>query len=74
MSRPIEAVLADRTDAWMALDGVTGTGIGLCDDEPCLVVFALRDTEALRRALPERAEGYRVDIRVSGPFRARDSM
>lgn len=72
--RSIEAVLADRTEGWMAVPGVTGTGIGLCDEDPCLVVFVARDTGAVRRRIPEITEGYAVDLRVSGTFRARDSL
>ena len=71
-SRPIETVLAERTEEWMALEGVTGTAIGLCDDEPCIVVFLLRDSEELVRQIPTSVEGYPVDIRVSGTFRALD--
>lgn len=72
--RPIQAVLADWTESWMTVPGVTGTGIGLCEGEPCLVVFVARDTEAVRSRIPDNVEGYAVDFRVSGPFRARDSL
>ena len=73
-AKAIEAVLAERTEQWMSIAGVTGTGIGLCDDQPCLVVFINRDTEELRERIPERVEGYVVDFRVTGEFTAQDSV
>lgn len=73
-SRPIEDVLEERTPEWMSRRWVVGTGIGLCDGSPCLVVFVDGDVERLRRELPERVEGYRVDLRRSGRFEARDTI
>lgn len=70
-SRPIEEVLAAHTDEWMALDGVVGTALGACDGTPCLVIYATEDS--VRARMPEEVEGYRLDVRVTGPFQARDS-
>ena len=70
--RSIEAVLAAETDRWMAMQGVQGTALGLCDDEPCIVIFAT--DPAVREAIGEEFEGHRVDIRVTGEFRALDSI
>jgi len=70
-SRPIEEVLAAHTDAWMALDGVVGTALGACDGTPCLVIYARDDS--VRARMPEEVEGYRLDVRVTGPFQAHDS-
>ncbi len=72
-SRTIEAVLAAQTDSLMAVPGVVGTAIGLCDGAPCIRVLlrAADDGGAARRRIPERLEGYAVRVEVTGPIRAR---
>lgn len=69
----IEAVQEAHTEAWMAIPGVVGTGIGRCDGEPCIVVYATERTERLEAELPDEVEGHRVRVEVTGQFRARDS-
>lgn len=68
----IQDVQEAHTDEWMAIPGVVGTGIGRCDDEPCIVVYASRMTDEIRDGIPEDVEGYRVRIEVTGPFRPRE--
>jgi hypothetical protein len=70
-AKTIEQVQEQHTDAWMAIDGVEGTGIGLCDGEPCIKVFSSKRAEALRDRIPSTVDGYRVVIEETGPFRAR---
>lgn len=70
----IEQVLARETDGWMALPGVVGTGIGLCEDVPCIKVFASGTVDDLKAVIPEKVDGYSVVIEPSGPFRARDTV
>ncbi|NIN71741.1 MAG: hypothetical protein GTO46_07370 [Gemmatimonadetes bacterium] len=67
----IEEVLRERTPGLMAVRGVTGTGLGDCGGEPCIVVFVATDSLDLAEALPDTLDGYRVDVRVSGEVRAR---
>jgi hypothetical protein len=67
----IEDVLRERTPGLMAVRGVTGTGLGECEGEPCIVVFVATDSLDLAGALPDTLDGYRVDVRVSGEVRAR---
>ena len=69
---PIEEVLARHSEGWRELDGVEGMGIGLCDDTPCIRVFASRAADELRRIIPERVEGHRVDIEPTEGFTSRD--
>lgn len=69
--RPIEEVLAAHTPEWMELPGVVGTGIGLCDDEPCIRVFLSRPSPEAEEAIPERVEGHRVELVVTGPITPR---
>ena len=73
MSSPtIEQVLAAHTDSLMAIPGVVGTAIGLCDRVPCIRVF-LTDSGALERAaIPGTLDGHPVRAEVTGPIRARD--
>lgn len=71
--RPIEEVQEAHTPEWMEIPGVMGTGIGLCDDRPCIKVFVARRTPEIEEKIPERVEGYRIRIEVTGEFRAQDS-
>jgi hypothetical protein len=69
-ARPIDDVLAAHTDSLMALPGVTGTAIALCDGVPCIRLMVVDSTAARRLHLPTELEGYRVRVDVTGPFRA----
>lgn len=73
MTRSIEEVQDAHTPEWMAIRGVVGTGIGLCDEEPCIKVFVARRTEEIEERIPEEVEGYPVRIEVTGEFRAQDT-
>jgi hypothetical protein len=68
---PIEEVLRTHTPDWMAVPGVVGTGIGLCEGGPCLKVFAAERTLEIRERIPASVEGYPVMIETTGSFRAR---
>lgn len=50
--------------------GVVGTGIGLCDSDPCIVVYVSERTPEVGRAIPAEVEGHRVRIEETGPIRA----
>ncbi|MGH9259307.1 MAG: hypothetical protein ACRD08_05305 [Acidimicrobiales bacterium] len=68
-AKTIEEVLAAHTDSLMALPGVVGTAIGLCDGTPCIRVL-LADSGAAAK-IPARLDGYRVKAEVTGPIRPR---
>ena len=70
----IEQVLEQVTEEWMAIPGVEGTGIGLCDERPCIKVFASRPAERIAPPIPDEAEGYPVSVELTGPFRALDTV
>jgi hypothetical protein len=70
-SRPIEEVLAAHTDSLMAMPGVVGTAIGLCDGAPCIRVLLSRASDAARQRIPARLEGYPVQVEVTGQIQAR---
>ena len=70
-TRSIDEVLAAHRDSLMALPGVVGTAIGLCDGERCIKVLLADSTVAAKTRLPPRLEGYRVVTEVTGTIRPR---
>ena len=70
-SRSIEEVLVAHTDSLMALPGVVGTALGLCDGAPCIKVFVADSAAARRGRIPDRLEGHPVKIEVTGIIRPR---
>jgi hypothetical protein len=72
-SKTIEQVLATHTDSLMALPGVVGTAIGMCDGAACIRVFLADSSAEARANIPAQLEGYSVKVEVTGPFRARGS-
>lgn len=69
--RSIDAVLAAHNDSLMALAGVVGTAIGLCDGERCIKVLVADSGVAAKTNIPSRLEGYRVAVEVTGTIRPR---
>lgn len=69
--RSIQEVQEAFTPEWMELPGVVGTGLALCDGEPCIRVFLSRDSPVARAAIPEEVEGYPVELVITGPFEPR---
>jgi hypothetical protein len=69
--RTIEEVLEAHTAEWMTIPGVVGTGIGLCEEEPCIRIFLSRASPEAEESIPERIEGFRVERVVTGEFRPR---
>src|SRR2546427_3881689 len=70
-SRTMEAVLAAHTDSLMALPGVVGTAIGLCDGAPCIRVFFADSGAAAQRRLPTEIAGYSWEVEGTGAVRPR---
>jgi hypothetical protein len=73
-AKSIEQVLKENTDAWMAIDGVEGTAIGLYKGKPCMKIFASVKAQELRGKIPSVVEGYPVIIEQTGVFRALDEQ
>ena len=69
--RSIDQVLAAHTDSLMALPGVVGTAIALCDGERCIKVLLADSSVATKGRIPPRLEGYRVVTEVTGTIRPR---
>jgi len=70
----ITAAQEALTATVMSLPGVVGTAQGLCDGSPCLQVLVATSDSALLAQLPERFQGFKVDVRVTGEIRAQDTM
>lgn len=70
-TRSIDEVLAAHTDSLMAIPGVVGTAVGLCDGERCIKVLLADSNPATKRKIPGRLEGYRVVVEVTGTIRPR---
>lgn len=68
--KSIDVVLKEHTDELMSVSGVVGTAQSLCDDKPCIKVYVLELTPALKKKIPKNIEGYKVDIEVTGEIRA----
>jgi hypothetical protein len=68
-ARSIDEVLAAHTDSLMALPGVVGTAIGLCEGQRCIKVFVADTSERTKGRIPSRLEGYRVVTEVTGAIR-----
>lgn len=62
-------VLAAHTDSLMALPGVVGTALGMCDGQRCIKVLLADSSAASRARVPAQLEGYRVEVEVTGPIR-----
>jgi hypothetical protein len=70
-ARSIDDVLAAHTDSLLALPGVVGTAVALCDGERCIKVFLADSNPDTKGRIPARLEGYRVVVAVTGPIRPR---
>jgi hypothetical protein len=72
--KTIGQVQQDHTDAWMAIPGVVGTGIGQDKGKPCILVFTASNTKQVREKIPSTVEGYPVVVRYIGEVRALDRL
>ena len=67
----IEQVLARWSPAWLDLPGVVGTGIGVCEEGPCIDIFVEGDGAALEDRIPAAVEGCPVRLVAVGQERSR---
>src|SRR5258708_34020940 len=67
--RSIDEVLAAHSDSLMALPGVVGTAIGLCDGERCIKGLVADSSVVAKGRIPHRLDGYRVVTEVTGIIR-----
>ena len=69
--RSITEVQEAHTPEWMEVSGVVGTGVGLCEGDPCIKVFVSERTPEVDDEIPGEVEGYTVQVEVTGSFRTR---
>lgn len=69
--KDINAVLKEHDKDLLAIPGVVGVYVGLLPDDktPCLKVMVVKETEDLRRRIPNFIEGHPVLIEESGAIR-----
>jgi hypothetical protein len=67
----IPEVLKERTGALMSIQGVVGTGQGLCDGRPCIKVYVVKKTPEVEQKIRSILEPYPFSIQESGRFRSR---
>ena len=69
--KDINAVLKDHDKDLLTISGVVGVYIGLLPDDktPCLKVIVVKETENLKKRIPNFIEGYPVLIEESGVIR-----
>ena len=72
VTKPIEQILKENTDRWMALPGVVGTAQGEADGKPCVLVLVIEKTEHLVEAIPDSIDGYPILLHETGEIRARE--
>ncbi len=72
-AKTIEQVKQEHTDAWMAIPGVVGMGIGQSKGKPCILILTASNTEQVRKQIPATVEGYPVVIQYVGEIRALDT-
>ena len=63
-------VLKHNRDAIMALPGVLGTGLSLCQGKPCIKVFVTERMSETERELERLLRGHPFVIEESGRFEA----
>lgn len=67
----IAEVLKERTGALMSIQGVVGTGQGLCDGKPCIKVYVVERTPEVEEKIRSILDPYPYSIQESGRFRSR---
>ena len=69
--RDINDVLRDHDKELLAIPGIVGVYAGLLPDgkTPCLKVMVVKETDELKKKIPDSIEGYPVIIMESGIVR-----
>jgi hypothetical protein len=67
-SDDIVAVKERHEARLLSLPGVVGVGIGDCGAEACIKIYMSQRTPDSERRIPKALDGFKTDIRVSGPI------
>ena len=68
----IQQVLSENTPSLLALPGVVGTALGERAGQPCITVLVAQEAPSLLEQIPADLDGYPVEVKVTGEFRAVD--
>ena len=69
----LQKIQAANEDAWLAIPGVVGVGIGECQDQtPCLKVLVEAKDEAIEASIPKTVDGVPVEIEEVGVLQSLD--
>lgn len=66
----LEQVFEDHRDELMGLPGVVGTALGLGQRGLSILVFVTDDASPLSGQIPSSIDGFPVEVRATGEFRA----
>lgn len=67
----IEDAHAALTERLIERPGVSGTGIGACNGNPCIKVYVEGEETRAAVEIPDTFGGFPVDVEVTGAFRPR---
>ena len=70
--RSIKEARDALVDELRGLEGLTMVGIGERDGTPCLRVYVVTIDKAIEEQVPTACGGWPVELRESGPVRARE--
>jgi len=63
--KDISQVKSEYSSQWMQIPEVQAVGIGLCDGQPCIKVYASVPENILKDRIPASIEGYKVCLEVT---------
>jgi hypothetical protein len=66
----IQQVLKEQTPKLMAIPGVVGTAIGGSAAQPCIKVYVVEETDAIRAQIEATLGGQPVIVQPTGSIRA----
>jgi hypothetical protein len=68
--KTIEQVLREHTPELLSVTGVVGTAEGRYEGRPCIEVYVVKETPALRKRIPTSLDGYPVTMKETGTIRS----
>jgi hypothetical protein len=55
---------------WLEIEGITAIGLGLINNEQCIIISVEENIDEVRALIPGKVEGIPVEIRISGKLMA----
>lgn len=63
--KEIRQVKSEYSSQWMQIPGIQAVGIGLCDGQPCIKIYASVSADMLKDRIPASVEGYKVYLEMT---------